>query len=1040
MASLDQVCFPVAEARYFTSARRMNISTLCSSNNPFAIDDKLRVTLSESHEPSGHFQSCSNSPVDLQTTKTTRPLQDTCLSQPCYSQCYVKYLKKIATDLRFSKEVVKHRGLPTLPYKECDFKYLYDASGIIQKPQNKESIAKKVGQPLKLHPLKQPPCLLKSDIPPPTGTREESLWRTKRQSSPSPLLHETPFSKTFLTESHEMSSTAVTRRGQEKKVSPGDASVSRIRCQGWEEMLLKKLNRTTAQWIVNQQATWGGWIQDKPHSFTKQKFDWNRIRDELSSESDLKLLDEIQAGEDAMEVSSQSQAQQKPETLLPVYYRLPAYCTRVLPADDPVGYNSTADETERKCLRPASPMKKWERPTSCLRKYTYAAKNAFEHELYFGTVKIVHQMDKRGKDCFILENHDEYYKHLQQHFPRPPVHWSFQPQKAAQKPEKGAFRWTALPTQADDFVQRGQEPPQAKTSKGRKEPKESKAGLPEDMHILRTMLEQWKNAWKLTPQWQNATIEGLTRALTDIHDVVRVSAIITCASAVVERPRSDTSNQESVVEIDGTGKVPEIQDVPEELQPLLKKTLRHESAHVRMAAAVCHYATGMRNEEARAVMQDALVHGNSADSWAAAQCLALDGIITLPVVTKILSQLFDKNDETTEKQACLLLTQLSERTSLVYSLLAAKLNSCQWKDRILACKALSRIRGYVSQDLKNKLVQLMWKDWKLDVRQAAALALGHMKFGKEVHDQLRVKLKRGDCRTKVEALSLIGWLRFMTAKLLPGFLQCFSNDFVAVRREACLTAGALRIKDETVLKCLLKTMQTDPHWKIKAFAIRALGQIGHVSPQLKRLLLWAVHYEEKPGVRKEACRAIVTLHLQDESVQATLLERVILEPNEMVREEINQAMKALNFQHKEDQKTVEKIKNEISSLSQKALVTQKLLKLEEIIDHLWQKADRIYHAEEHSSDYKDILENLRAALESTSIGESYSSTTMTSKIWTPNSGLPVCASTMRKLHQVPGHEKPSYYHLNLTTMKRQSCSSKESIPAERGQPSSSLCR
>lgn len=33
----------------------------------------------------------------------------------------------------------------------------------------------------------------------------------------------------------------------------------------------------------------------------------------------------------------------------------------------------------------------------------------------------------------------------------------------------------------------------------------------------------------------------------------------------------------------------------------------------------------------------------------------------------------------------------------MYSLLAAKLNSCQWKDRILACKALSRIRGYVSQ-------------------------------------------------------------------------------------------------------------------------------------------------------------------------------------------------------------------------------------------------------------------------------------------------------------------------------------------------------
>uniref|UniRef100_A0A8C0ITS6 Uncharacterized protein n=1 Tax=Chelonoidis abingdonii TaxID=106734 RepID=A0A8C0ITS6_CHEAB len=420
------------------------------------------------------------------------------------------------------------------------------------------------------------------------------------------------------------------------------------------------------------------------------------------------------------------------------------------------------------------------------------------------------------------------------------------------------------------------------------------------------MLEQWKNAWKLTPRWQNATIEGLMRALTDIHEVIRVTALITCATAVLERPRLDSDR------LCGIGKAPVIQDVPVELQPLLRKTLRDENAHVRMAAAVCHYTIGMCNNEAQMIMKEALVHGNSADSWAAAQCLALEGIATFPVVKKILSQMFDKNDGTTEEQACLLLTQLSECSSLVYSLLAAKLNSCQWKDRILACRALSRIRGYVSQDLKNKLSQLMWNDWNLEVRQAAALALGEMKLGKEVHDQLRVKLNRGDCWMKVEALSLIGWLQLMTAKLLPGFLQCFSNDFVAVRREACLTAGALRIKDEMVLTCLFKIMQTDPHWKIKAFAIRALGQIGHVTPQLKHHLLWAVHHEEEPGVRREACHSIVTLQLQDESVQAILLERLILEPNEMVREEMNKAVKVLNFQHTEEQEMIQKIKNEVT--------------------------------------------------------------------------------------------------------------------------------
>lgn len=47
------------------------------------------------------------------------------------------------------------------------------------------------------------------------------------------------------------------------------------------------------------------------------------------------------------------------------------------------------------------------------------------------------------------------------------------------------------------------------------------------------------------PRWQNATIEGLMRALTDIHDVIRVTALITCATAVLERPRLDSDSQES---------------------------------------------------------------------------------------------------------------------------------------------------------------------------------------------------------------------------------------------------------------------------------------------------------------------------------------------------------------------------------------------------------------------------------------------------------------------------------------------------------------
>lgn len=62
----------------------------------------------------------------------------------------------------------------------------------------------------------------------------------------------------------------------------------------------------------------------------------------------------------------------------------------------------------------------------------------------------------------------------------------------------------------------------------------------------------------------------------------------------------------------------------------------------------------------------------------------------------------------------------------------------------------------------------------------------------------RVKLSQGNFQERVEALSLIGGLKLMTARLLPSFLNCFSDDFMAVRRAACLAAGALQIRDKLV--------------------------------------------------------------------------------------------------------------------------------------------------------------------------------------------------------------------------------------------------
>lgn len=124
----------------------------------------------------------------------------------------------------------------------------------------------------------------------------------------------------------------------------------------------------------------------------------------------------------------------------------------------------------------------------------------------------------------------------------------------------------------------------------------------------------------------------------------------------------------------------------------------------------------------------------------------------------------------------------------------------------------------------------MWNDWSCDVRKAAAHALSKLDMSTDLQNELRllpqqmsltymqmlfnllfgiylvhnklffhsVKLEEGPNGLRLEALIFIGQLNIMTPKLLHGFLQCFSDDSVAVRTQACLTAASLMIKDQEV--------------------------------------------------------------------------------------------------------------------------------------------------------------------------------------------------------------------------------------------------
>ncbi|KAJ7344777.1 hypothetical protein JRQ81_000727 [Phrynocephalus forsythii] len=975
----------------------MDAPAFFKSKNPFPLEGSLKVRVDRKSLPSRKAM--------VSAMKARMPLiyqREICHTKRYYAHYQKQCLKNVAETLHFAKDVMTTNQPSALSYKEYDSRSLYDVSSIIHKPKSEDPIVQKQRQPRRLKPLKRQPPLVNVDVAPAKPATpnipvflEECIYKAELEStlsekhllvpipppSPPPPC-EPPYTQAFLTEPQEMLGHAMTNSWSKVTFQETPAHEPKHEDLGWEERLLKKLSRATAQWIVNNQPSWGGWVQGKLRGFKRQKYDWNSIRYVLHLEDDVKLLDEIVAEEAVLDGQVIRPKGKKRETPLPAYYGAPYFHPGVFCSGDLTANNKTAETVLKRSLKLAPPVKRRGRLNSRVGMHSYITQNVFEQELYFGSAKIVHQEAK--KDRLIMDNHDEFYQHLEQCYPRAPELWSYRPhKKRTQRVQKGVIRWAALPTLIEHFSQLGEAQPLVPTGRKRDLPRTSEEDVTEDACIRRMMLEQWKVAWKFDPRWQSATIEGLIRDLTDVHVQNRINAILTCASAVLERPKVvQATSQDSVIGMEGDTKGVETEDLPKSIRSLLKNALHDEDGHVRMAAAMCFYAIGEWHKEAHAIMNKALINGNAADSWAAAQALALEGITSLQVVKRILSQIFDQKDATTEDQACLLLSRLSKHTSLVHCLLASELNSYQWKRRVLACKTFSRIPGSVSQDLKNKIVQLMWTDWKFDVRQAAAKALSHLELGKEVHDQLRERLRRGDCRMRVEALSLIGWLRLMTARLLPGFLQCFSNDFVAVRKEACCAAGALRIKEETVLKCLFKIMQTDPLWKIKALAIRALGQIGEASPYLKELLLWALHYEEDPGVRREACRSIITLKMQDETVRAALLERMILEPNELVKEEVNRAVITFKFQQEEEHEMIQKIKDKIASLSQKHLVIQKVLKLQEVTWNTWQEAHRIYRDKGDIFAYREIRDLFLAIVQTAFTDEDCPPSRTFSKIWT----------------------------------------------------------
>ena len=68
------------------------------------------------------------------------------------------------------------------------------------------------------------------------------------------------------------------------------------------------------------------------------------------------------------------------------------------------------------------------------------------------------------------------------------------------------------------------------------------------------------------------------------------------------------------------------------------------------------------------------------------------------------------------------------------------------------------------------------------------------------------------------------------------------------------------------------------------FLYAALGDIGVLNDNIQSAIIWAVRFENEPGVRAEACRTLVRVQIRGSEVAGLLQDKLLVEPDDMVRE------------------------------------------------------------------------------------------------------------------------------------------------------------
>jgi hypothetical protein len=134
------------------------------------------------------------------------------------------------------------------------------------------------------------------------------------------------------------------------------------------------------------------------------------------------------------------------------------------------------------------------------------------------------------------------------------------------------------------------------------------------------------------------------------------------------------------------------------------------------------------------------------------------------------------------------------------------------------------------------------------------------------------------------------------------------------------------LNNAKIISEIVRLARYDPSWKIKAHAIKALAETGIDQKEIFESIIWALRFEDEPAVRLEACAAVRKLRYNNNDVISVLQDRVLVEPDALVKNEVKRTLDAFGLTGPEDNmEMIRQIKTEVKKLCKKSVVAAKVI-------------------------------------------------------------------------------------------------------------------